>query len=98
MLAFNFQEGIANIVLFELRDYYDEIQASVNIASTEWKIQNLCVWADLVVETAPSMNSHGGVDERSIEDYEAEVDAAEFAALRCKIAKLFWNTPNKDLD
>ena len=72
-----------------LRDYFDEIQASINIASSEWKIQNLCVWNDLVVETSTSIiNDGSGADDRAVEDYEAEVDAAEFAMMKSKIASL----------
>ena len=44
-----------------------------------------------MVETSVAMNSHGGADDRSVEEYEAEVEAAEFAMVKSKVAKLVFS-------
>ena len=79
---------INHVPSFCARDYFDEVQASINIASSEWKIQNLCVWNDLVVETVAVTQGHGPSDDRSVEEYEAEAEAAAFAMVKSKIANL----------
>ena len=72
-----------------LRDYFDEIQSAISIGAAEWKIQNLCVWNDLILprEALASL----GADVQSIEDAEADLEAAEFAAVLSKIAILFFH-------
>lgn len=71
----------------ELRDYYDEIMASVNICAQDWKVSNLCVWNDLVVKNDPNAGGSGGNScDRSVEDLEAEAEAAEFAMVKSKLA------------
>ena len=72
--------------ILQLRDYFDEIQATVSVAAPEWKLQNLCLWNDLVLKKesigAVFQGSHAVA---SVEDCEAEVEAAEFASIRTKI-------------
>ena len=78
------------VLLHHLRDYFDEIQASVNIGAAEWKVQNLCLWNDLILP-GEALASLGGPDVQSVEDTEADLEATEFAAVRSKIATLFFN-------
>lgn len=78
------------VLLHHLRDYFDEIQASINIGAAEWKVQNLCLWNDLILPRE-ALASLGGPDVQSVEDTEADLEAAEFAAVRSKIATLFFN-------
>lgn len=73
--------------ILQLRDYFDEIQATVSVAAPEWKLQNLCLWNDLVLKKESLGAAIQGSDKVvSVEDCEAEVEAAEFASIRTKIA------------
>ena len=76
---------VPEVVIAIFRDYFDEVLASINIASKEWKFTNLCAWNDLVVKTGENA-AVTGQDDRSIQEMEAEAEAAEFAMIKSKIA------------
>ena len=71
-----------------LRDYFDEIQASINIGASEWKVENLCIWNDLVVKRQALDPNQSSAPEQTVEEMEADVEAAEFATVRTKVANL----------
>ena len=79
------------VSLCHLRDYFDEIQASINIGAAEWKMQNLCVWNDLVIKKQLMEPNADGTPELTLDDAEADLESAEFAAVRTKLAKLGLN-------
>ena len=74
-------------VCLYLRDYADEIHACVNIAAVDFKVTNLCIWTDLIAKKQV-IDPNAGIPEQTLEDAEAEVEAAEFAAIRTKVAIL----------
>lgn len=87
-----FQFNVLNhkvIVCFAARDYFDEIDATVNVAPSGWSVQNLTIWNDLVAEQKPSCSS--GTMEKSLEESEEDLEAASFVAVRSKIASLDGN-------
>lgn len=75
-------------VCCQLRDYFDEIQASISIGAAEWKLENLCLWSDLVIKKQPLDPNAAANPEQTMEDAEADLEAAEFAAIRTKLAQL----------
>lgn len=78
-----------HVVCQKPRDYFDEIMASVNIASHDWKVSNLCPWNDIVLkidQAAASAGNGNDGNDRTVEEYEAEAEAAEFAMVKSKLA------------
>ena len=78
-------------VIVSSKAYFDEIQASINIGAAEWKMQNLCVWNDLVIKKQLMEPNADGTPELTLDDAEADLESAEFAAVRTKLAKLGLN-------
>ena len=74
------------LVCFAARDYFDEIDATVNVAPSGWSVQNLTIWNDLVAENKPTSSSL--TVEKSLEESEEDLEAASFVAVRSKIASL----------
>lgn len=69
------------------RDYFDEIEAILKVEPAGWTVKRLCLWSDLVEK--PSVAAAlKEVDEKTVEDREEELENANFAALKAKIATL----------
>lgn len=69
------------------RDYFDEIEAILKVEPAGWTAKRLCLWSDLVEK--PSVAAAlKEVDEKTVEDREEELENANFAALKAKIATL----------
>eukprot|EP00438_Fugacium_kawagutii_P012420 Skav215474 [mRNA] locus=scaffold1089:880060:886109:- [translate_table: standard] len=76
------------------KDYYDEIEAIIKVEPAGWTVQKLCLWTDLVQKDVGSKALPDMEDEKTIEDREEEVETANFAAVKAKIASLRARLPN----
>ena len=71
-----------------VRDYYEEIEAIVNIMPAGWTVQKLTLWSDMVVKAEPSVSAKDGEPQKSLEEREADLEDASYASTRAKLAPL----------
>ena len=71
------------------RDYYDEIEAVLQVEPADWSVKKLSLWQDLV-EKPISQSMEMVTDDGLIAEKEEEAEMATFAALKSKIVKLDW--------
>ena len=71
-----------------LRDYFQEIDASISVEAAGWKVQKLTLWCDLVQKPDANVVMADRATTETAEDQEAALEEASFAAIRAKIATL----------
>lgn len=68
-----------------MRDYWQEIEATVTSKLSTWKLQHLGIWADVVEpEAAPAAKVHSAAE---LLEIEGECQAAKFREVRAKVAQ-----------
>ena len=68
----------------ELRDYYQEIEATITSKLSTWKLQHLGLWTDMVEPPSVPIKVHSAAELMDIED---ESQAAKFREIRAKLAQ-----------
>ena len=80
-------QKISLIPISHSRDYFDEIEAILKVEPPGWTVKRLCLWSDLVEKPSVAASLQE-VDEKTVEDREEEIEIANFAAVKAKIATL----------